>query len=230
MISLHIRNRKKNRCIMPQKWIQTVFVIICMCLIQACILYIWKKETLFYEKRMKNNLIAIASFLVSALTGGFLYYTNIDLLNVCKMLLVYAITLTVTLYDWQEHRIPNKVLGAGVMIRLILLAGEYGYHREQMKMILVSCLAGTAVVLLLLMLVTVLTKQGFGMGDVKLFAFICFTLGLAPTYNIFFYSILYTAVISIFLLITKKADKKFRMPFAPFILLGYLTVVFFQMY
>jgi len=197
---------------------------------QVCILYIWKKENLFYEKKMKNNLIAIASFSVSVLTGSFLYYTNTDLLNVCKMILVYVITLAVTLYDWREHRIPNKVLGAGIIIRLILLAGEYRCHREQMKAILISCFAGTVIVLLLLMLVTVLTKQGFGMGDVKLFAFICFTLGLAPAYNIFFYSILYTAMISIFLLITKRADKKFRLPFAPFVLLGYLTVVFFQMY
>ncbi len=222
-------------------------VLIIAWIIQLIIIYFWKKDKIIFykekddkEQKKETNILKkseVVSFLwilfffiLTAVSCSYLYYYNIDKLNFCKLVLVYFMILSSTLYDWKEHKIPNKILSVCLSVRCFLILIEFFYHRSIIKAVLISCVGGTILIVIILLLLVMLTKQGFGIGDVKLFSTICFTIGLMPVYNLFFYSILYTAVCSVFLLLIKKVDKRYKIPFAPFIFMGYLTIIFFQLY
>ncbi len=216
--------------------------------LQFLILFLWKKDQLLFTGKkqdelkvleagspkrkysVKDIIEGLSAFVLTGAVCVYLYYWNADLLNFCKLMLVYFLLLLISVYDWKEHKIPNRFLAVCFLIRSILFIVEFFYHRKLMKAILISCIGGMFITLVVLLLLVLLTKQGFGMGDVKLFAIICFTIGLMPAYNLFFYSVLYTAVCSIFLLLVKKVSKKHTMPFGPFIFMAYITLVFFQLY
>ena len=58
------------------------------------------------------------------------------------------------------------------------------------------------------------------MGDVKMFFAIGLTYGANNTYEILLLSLVVMALVSIMLLVMKKATKKTAIPMAPFVLLG----------
>lgn len=226
-----------------------IVVILIAGMLQMIMFFIWKKEGMLVWKKQEDDnrehgdlsrgggkrqfLKKTVYLLVFAMTIGiscYLFHVNADKLNFCKLCLVYFLLFSVSLYDWKEHRIPNYILAVGVVVRCVLLIGEFFYHPGLMKAILISCIGGAFIFLAVLLLIAILTKHGFGMGDVKLFSVICFTIGLVPAYNLFFYSVLYTAVCSVFLLVVKKVGKGYKLPFAPFVLAGYVTIVCFQLY
>ena len=60
------------------------------------------------------------------------------------------------------------------------------------------------------------------MGDVKMFFVIGLLYGLENTYTILLVSMLIMAIVSVILLITKKATKKSAVPMAPFVAVGLL--------
>ena len=69
---------------------------------------------------------------------------------------------------------------------------------------------------------SLIVKKALGMGDVKMFFVIGLLYGLENTYTILLVSMLIMAIVSVILLITKKATKKSAVPMAPFVAVGLL--------
>ena len=78
---------------------------------------------------------------------------------------------------------------------------------------------------LLLILISVLTKGQIGMGDGILLAACGLMLGGRDNLIMFFFACLSSAVVSALIMIIKKADKKTKIPFVPFMIPGFLIMV-----
>ena len=78
---------------------------------------------------------------------------------------------------------------------------------------------------LLLILISVLTKGQIGLGDGILLAACGLMLGGRDNLIMFFFACLSSAVVSALIMIIKKADKKTKIPFAPFMIPGFLIMV-----
>ena len=77
---------------------------------------------------------------------------------------------------------------------------------------------------ILLILVSVLTKGQIGIGDGILLAACGLMLGGKDNLIMFFFSCLSSAVVSAMIMIIKKADKKTKIPFVPFMIPGFLVM------
>jgi len=89
---------------------------------------------------------------------------------------------------------------------------------------LINAIIGIAEGLLLIM-ISVLTKGQIGMGDGILLAACGLMLGGRDNLIMFFFACLSSAVVSALIMIIKKADKKTKIPFVPFMIPGFLIMV-----
>lgn len=96
-----------------------------------------------------------------------------------------------------------------------ILAGDHFLYR-----ILSGSLAG-----ILLRLFGGLTQEAIGKGDGDLTAAIGIQLGFFRSLELLMYAFLLSALISMFLILLKKADRKKKIPFIPFLFIGYLGTV-----
>lgn len=100
---------------------------------------------------------------------------------------------------------------------ILLVAGQFGdVDRE-------SALGGVMVGTVIL-LFAYFSKEAIGTADGAIILVCGAAFGLLETVTFTFFATLYAGVCSMVLLLTKKAGKKSRIPFLPFLLLGYLTM------
>lgn len=86
-----------------------------------------------------------------------------------------------------------------------------------------SRLGGLSVGLLLLVF-GYFSKEAIGIADGVIVSTCGVAFGVYETVTFCFLAALYAALVSCLLLIRKKAGKKSRIPFLPFLLLGYITM------
>ncbi len=192
------------------------------------IISIWIKFDVFSIKEAEKREWALV-IVMGILTVGM----NMLLLrqhgSACftlNILTVYVIMSMLAGIDFKKKMIPNSILAVGFVIRTILLLWEWIAYPDDFKQTILSAAAGFAFGLLFLLLLSFITRHGIGYGDVKLFAWIGYCVGLFDTYSILFYSALAAASVGIFLLLFKKAGRKKELPFAPFVYIGCYLVFY----
>lgn len=140
--------------------------------------------------------------------------------NMYKMRAITVIIVTLLLMILSIEDIKTKKIHLSGTI-LILLVSIWGniYTREPWDNVL--C---TAIVAAILLPITFAFRKSIGMGDTLTFIALTMTAGE----NILVVALIATltmSVVSIILLILKKANKTTRLPFVPCILVGYIVKV-----
>jgi leader peptidase (prepilin peptidase)/N-methyltransferase len=132
-----------------------------------------------------------------------------------------GLTFVLSLVDLDHKRLPNRILYPGTLVGGVLLAA--GAVAEGDPASLWRGLGGGAGYFGLLLLVAVLARGGFGMGDVKL----AFALGMFAAFRSWeslvvavFGAFVLGGVASILLLLLTKASRKDAVPFGPWLVLG----------
>lgn len=163
-------------------------------------------------------LLVPAVGLLVLLTEYFYFKKDIfDSINRCIAL---AGMLPIAEKDYKEHIIPNKYLlwmlraGALVLVIQLLIHKEYIVSILGDKMI--GLLAGGGIFLAAMLI----SPDGIGAGDVKLYGTLGILLGFKAVFNVIFFSLIFGAICSIALLLIKKKSKKDVLPMAPYTLLG----------
>lgn len=128
--------------------------------------------------------------------------------------------------DLMTHLIPNRYPVLIIAGRLVIFAFQLFFIGRETAGYFLSSLLGFAFALILLLLVAKLSKNGLGMGDVKLFSAIGFSLGLYGVFFTLFFALLCSAVTGLVMLLARRGTLKKLLPFGPFILAGLcLTIV-----
>ncbi len=132
-----------------------------------------------------------------------------------------SVTVALILTDLDHHRIPNRILYPGFVAGLALLAVGSWLDDDLSRM--VPALIGAAGYFLVLFLVALATRGGFGFGDVKLAALLgLFTgyVGLGSALIAFFLGIFIGGLVAMALLIARRRDRKAEIAFGPPMIVG----------
>lgn len=108
-------------------------------------------------------------------------------------------------------------LGLCIASGLLLIAGSFGTVGWQSR-------AGGAAFGAVLLVFCLFSKEALGLADGVLILVCGAAFGLHETVTLCFFAAVYTGGLSAVLLLTKRAGRKSRIPFLPFLLLGYITM------
>ena len=164
-----------------------------------------------------------------------LQYPLVELITASSALLLYfnfglslefliyayltALLIVVSLIDYKERIIPNKITYPNIIIALVL--SIFSGH--------ISLLASIAGLLLpggFLLLLAILYKGGMGMGDVKLMAMVGSFIGANYALIAIFLASFLGSAIGIGLIVVSDKDMKSAIPFGPFLALGSFATIF----
>ena len=169
----------------------------------------------------RTPVVAIATGLLFAVTP---LAVDVDWVLPAYLWFV-AVTVTLTLTDLDTKLIPNRILFPGTAVGLVLLMG--GAIIEDGP--LLRPLAGGAIYFVLLLILALIARDGFGFGDMKL----AFLLGLFTAYQSWetlivaiFAAFLLGGLVSAILVVFRIRSRKDSIPFGPYLVGGaYLAIV-----
>ncbi len=160
-----------------------------------------------------NAIMYLFIYLQFGFTLEFLFYA-----------IIFSILIIITVIDLQHMIIPDSLVIAIFIFTIIYKLLNYILYRQSPE--LINSILGLVLSVLLFLLIIIISKGGMGGGDATLIGVLGFILGIKGIFLAIFLSFILGAIISIFLLIMKIKNRKDPIPFGPFIILGFLIVVF----
>lgn len=177
----------------------------------------------------KNKKFAIVTALIFAavtVAGCIIFaYNEVAYWVMFRWLVLIYGTYILAYIDSKERLIPNKILLGLLIIRLAFLVYEIIISIDNIKLALVPFGLGALIMGGIIFVAMLISRNGVGMGDVKLFLVIGMFVGSTAALPTMFFTFFASAVVGIFMLSVKKAKLKDSMPMAPFALFG-LTLNF----
>lgn len=177
-----------------------------------------------HGKKKKQILFVAVIGILAAAMNILLFRQNYSLHTKINVITVYTLLAILAGIDFKKKLIPNIILGVGMLLKALLLAYEWVIYPEGIQGTFFGAIAGLLFGLFFLLLLSFLTRHGIGYGDVKMFAWLGFCVGIFDTYYILFYSVLAAAIAGAYLLLVKKVGKRKELPFAPFVFVGFYLV------
>lgn len=171
---------------------------------------------------------SLAFSVIAGVCGYFsVFYSNPDTVfaETTKHFLAYSVLSIFFLTDLKFYIIPNKIIIGMLIARLVVFIPDYFTYNEDFLRVVFYCFISMVICFIVLMVISFLSRSGIGMGDVKLFTALGFTLRLYFTFNIMLYSLVSCALFSIVLVLFSKKKAKDKIPFAPFIYIGFVITV-----
>ena len=174
--------------------------------------------------RSCRNPISARYPLVEAATGALFYATYV-VIGFRWVLVAYlwfvAVTLALALIDYDTKRIPNRILFPGAIVGAVLLgAGAFlDGHLASYGRSWLAALAYFGGFLIL----ALIYPPGFGMGDVKLASMLGMFAGFVAWASLaasVFLAVMVGGVLSVGMLITRRAGRKDYLPFGPSLVVG----------
>lgn len=154
-----------------------------------------------------------------------IYKTNTLIANM-KVITLLGLLVTVTVPDIKEHIIPNKVILAGIALRVCFAVAELITLGSGYFAILKGDLFSLGLVAVLFLLGVLIIKNGIGMGDIKLILVMGVFQGITGVISSLFFSLLVSFFVAIAMLIMKKKSRKDAIAFAPSVLVGTTVSMF----
>lgn len=133
---------------------------------------------------------------------------------------VIAMLAAAAVIDIRTRRIPDRLVLAGAAAGSIFLLLDV--QRGSLSGLMGGMTAG-----LLMFFVHKITKDGIGLGDVKLFGCTGMYLGLEGTVSAMLTAVVLSGLYSFVLICISRDNKQREIPFAPFILAGALGAILF---
>jgi leader peptidase (prepilin peptidase)/N-methyltransferase len=162
--------------------------------------------------------------LIEATTGLLFAATYLvigDLWVLPAYLVFAATTLVLMLTDLDHQRIPNRILYPATVTAFVLLTAGAAIDGALAE--LPRALAGAGIYFALLLLIALVARGGFGMGDVKLAVLLGLFLAFRSWDTLWsgiFLAFLIGGTVSLLLLITRRKGRKDAIPFGPALVTG----------
>ncbi|GAB1529982.1 hypothetical protein YSY22_14040 [Brevibacillus formosus] len=165
--------------------------------------------------------IVLGSFfvlgMVDILLGG---QVRLGEQKMANAMILFVLCLYLSWVDFHHRRIPNRALVAGVVL-ISFLELALSSPMEWL-------MAGLFAILSLLVFgwISYYKPLALGMGDVKLFALVCYGLGIRDFVVVLTVASLAALLVSLVLLLIRKVSIKYEVPFAPFVTMGLAVLLF----
>lgn len=143
-----------------------------------------------------------------------------DYLEYAKCFILIILLSVASVGDLRTKTISNKLVIVGSLIGILFTLVQLDMAKT------FDAVMGAVISAGILLVISLITREGIGFGDVKLFACVGLFLGVGGALAALVISIMISGVAALILLLTKKVNKKTSIPFAPFILVGTLISIF----
>lgn len=173
----------------------------------------------FDAKRIIYIAVALLAGLGINLTF-WLTYSGATFLTQLKIISLIMMLLPIAAVDLRDHVIPNRLLIGGLVLRLFFYIIEVKTEGLKILEILKTDIIGALIISGFFLVCMFVTRNGIGMGDVKLLVLMGLYQGLWGVMVSVFTSLIVSFVISVVLLITRRKGRKDSIAFGPSIFIG----------
>ncbi|MED1917212.1 A24 family peptidase [Bacillus thuringiensis] len=134
--------------------------------------------------------------------------------------ILFGLCFYLSWVDFRHRRIPNLALVAGFVL-ISFMEYVLSSPREWL-------MAGIFAIICLLVFgwISWHRPRALGMGDVKLFALVCYGLGVHDFVVVLTVASLAAMLVSLALLLIRKVSIKCEVPFAPFVTIGLAVILY----
>ena len=153
-------------------------------------------------------------------------HSSEDVMTILRSLVLISFGYVASYLDLKTRTIPNKLVLIMLAVWVVLMAAHVIVDIETAVDVLVRSLISGAAAGGFFLAIYFISRKGVGGGDVKLIAVMGLYMTLAKLMPMLFFSSLTTALVSLGLLVTKRATLKTAIPLVPFLYLGTLIVIF----
>ena len=176
--------------------------------------------------------IKYIAFLVLAFIAGMTVFTvqyNYfgKYIKASKLTFLIMLLAPIAYIDFKSHIIPNILVLTGIFARIVFYIMEIIAFKQETLGIFKSDMKGLLLGCGIFLLGGLITKNGIGMGDVKMYAAIALFMGYFGTLFSLLVSLFICSIASIILLATGKKTRKDTVPLAPFVYIGTFITMFF---
>lgn len=133
-----------------------------------------------------------------------------------KTIVITIFLILSTLIDLRKKEVNISLC---ISVALVGLIYEIFISKTDILSIILGILPG-----IFLMLTSIVTNEEIGKGDAAILSIIGIFLGLKKTILVLIYALFSTIIIGGILLLIRKKNKKYKIPFVPFILFSYITL------
>lgn len=133
-----------------------------------------------------------------------------------KTIVITIFLILSTLIDLRKKEVNISLC---ISVALVGLIYEIYISKTDILSIILGILPG-----IFLMLTSIVTNEEVGKGDAVILSTIGIFLGLKKTILVLIYALFSTIIIGGILLLIRKKNKKYKIPFVPFILFSYIAL------
>ena len=173
----------------------------------------------------QRYIISIGIFVVTTVASIFLVTKNVEWLGILKMSIGMVCLSGAACNDYRDYRIPNIFPLTIAISAIACLSIGYFTSQEGATAYIFSSVFAAVVVVIFMIVASLLTRRGIGMGDIKLLTALALLGGVNTIGWTLIFGVAVCAVVAVFFLITKKNTVKGTMPFGPFIFIGYIITI-----
>ncbi|NLM43588.1 MAG: prepilin peptidase [Clostridiales bacterium] len=159
-----------------------------------------------------NGLIYLILFYYFELSLEFIYYSSI-----------ISILIMISVIDYYHQIIPDFLLFLIIIITVSYTLINYFIIRK--SILLIDSIIGFFAAGFFFILIALISNGGMGGGDIKLISILGFILGLKKIVLNIVLSFIIGAIVSIFLLLSRKKSRKDPIPFGPFINISFIISI-----
>lgn len=164
---------------------------------------------------VRTALLAIGAGLAG---GGIAWRSTLPTYALGVHLLILAILVVLTATDLEQRRLPHLLLDS-----LIVVAALFVPFNPQVGWL--DALIGGALAVAFMGLLGLLVRGGVALGDLYLVGPIGLVLGWPAIFVAVFVAGLLSAVVSLILLVTRRAGLQSYIPFGPFLVAGMVVTL-----
>lgn len=133
-----------------------------------------------------------------------------------KTIVITIFLILSTLIDLRKKEVNISLC---ISVALVGLIYEIFISKTDILSIILGILPG-----IFLMLTSIVTNEEIGKGDAAILSTIGIFLGLKKTILVLIYALFSTIIIGGILLLIRKKNKKYKIPFVPFIFFSYIAL------
>jgi leader peptidase (prepilin peptidase) / N-methyltransferase len=156
---------------------------------------------------------------ITVLLFIYIYSVSDTAFNVVKFCFLTGILIAASALDIKKKLISNKLIifsfSVGILINFISL--DFSKVFDAFLALII-----TGSVLLILYFVS---RGSIGIGDIKLISCMSIFLGLQAIISVFFIAVVLSGLAGLVLLLFKAVRRKGTIPFAPFLLVGFIIML-----
>lgn len=176
-------------------------------------------------KTVHVAIVAVCVSLSSFFAMNSVLATTTDWIAVSKATITLLCLVGAGCFDFRQKRIPNFFPVLLALSAVVLLASGVIAQRDNAVVQITSSAIASIGCGVVLVLAAVITKEGIGFGDIKLICAVALMMGMYVVLETIFFGAVCCSVFTIVVLIGKKDKNSKSVPFAPFLLIGYIVTL-----